>query len=153
METRLATEADLPALAALHAESFGAAAWSLVQIAESLRLPTSECWIVSINNVAQGFILIQVTGDEVEILTFCVTPPARHKGVGLDLLQKALENARQRNATRVFLEVAADNMTALSLYEKQGFQVLSRRMNYYTRGDRKVDAITYGIELLYGTPA
>jgi ribosomal-protein-alanine N-acetyltransferase len=147
METRLASTADAPALAAMHGESFGAAAWKLEQVVSSLNLPTTKSWIVVANATAQGFILCQIVGVEVEILTICVSPNARHKGVGQQLLDTALDFARQNNAQRIFLEVATDNVIALLLYEKVGFQVTGRRKDYYNRGDQPIDAVTYSLDL------
>ena len=38
-------------------------------------------------------------------------------------------------ATRLFLEVAADNAAALKLYGKMGFSPVSERRGYYPRPD------------------
>jgi len=46
--------------------------------------------------------------------------------------------ARRRGGTRMFLEVAADNVAAIGLYELNGFEVTSRRRDYYAAG---LDAI------------
>jgi ribosomal-protein-alanine N-acetyltransferase len=141
METRLATKDDAPLLAALHGESFGAARWSLAQIADSLALGTTLALVAREKETAQGFILCQVAQEDAEILTFCVSPSARRKGAGMLLLKAALENMRQRKAQRVFLEVAADNAPALALYEKTGFRVVGKRAGYYKREGKMIDAV------------
>ncbi|HWO52677.1 MAG TPA: ribosomal-protein-alanine N-acetyltransferase RimI, partial [Ornithinibacter sp.] len=46
---------------------------------------------------------------------------------------------RNRGAANVILEVRADNLAALGLYEHSGYAVLSTRRRYYQPGD--VDAI------------
>ncbi len=147
MEKRLALAADAPALAALHAESFGAAAWSLAQIAESLALETTLGLVAYDGGAVQGFVLCQITESEAEILTFCVTPSARRKGVGRDLLIGAQEATRQRQAQRLFLEVAADNTAALALYDQSGFRVIGKRSAYYSHDGKTVDAVMLGADL------
>ena len=147
MEKRLALATDAPVLAALHGESFGAAAWSLTQIAESLALETTRGFIAHDGGAAQGFILCQITESEAEILTFCVSPSARLKGVGRDLLATAQDAARQRKVQRLFLEVAADNKAALALYDQAGFCVIGKRPAYYSHDGKTVDAVMLSVDL------
>jgi ribosomal-protein-alanine N-acetyltransferase len=147
METYLATGKDAALLAALHAESFGAARWSLAQIADSVALATTEAWVADEGGVLQGFILCQLAGDEAEILTFCVSPAARRKGAGRRLLDAALAAAKKKGIRRVFLEVAADNQAALTLYEKTGFRLNGKRAGYYARDGKAVDAMMLGFDL------
>lgn len=141
METRLATKADASALALMHAESFGDACWSRHQIAGSLSLETTLALIVVSEGAAQGFILCQITGPDAEILTLCISPMKRRRGLGLQLLNKSIEEAKKRGATRLFLEVAADNAEALGLYAKAAFSENGRRNGYYKREGNAVDAV------------
>ncbi len=148
METRLATLAQAPLLVALHRESFGEASWSLRQISESLRLDTTAAILAESAGAAAGFILCQIIpATEAEILTLCVTPSFRRQGLGALLLKKGIEKARQQNAKRLFLEVAADNDAARSLYEKSGFCALNRRAGYYEHKGHPVDAVTLCLNL------
>jgi len=117
METRLATKDNASVLAALHGESFGEARWSLAQIADSLALETTQAFLALEAKKPQGFILCQIVAEEAEIMTFCVAPSARRKGVGMLLLKAAVALARRKNAHLLFLEVAANNAAALALYE------------------------------------
>ncbi len=156
METRLAkeylslrkaTESDAADLAALHAESFGAAKWSLAQIAGSLALKTTLSPMAREGKTARGFMLCQIAGDQAEILTFCVSPSARRKGMGTLLLNVTIEAARQRQVKRMFLEVGADNKAAVALYENAGFRVTGKRAGYYKHGGTNVDAVTMALDL------
>jgi ribosomal-protein-alanine N-acetyltransferase len=147
VETRLASLTDAPQLAALHGDSFAEGKWTLTQITDSLKLASSEAWVVEESAAPQGFILCQLGGGEAEILTFCVAPVARRKGVGETLLAAALASARQKNARRIFLEVARDNIAAAALYEKSGFRIIGQRPGYYRRGDAAVDAVMYALDL------
>jgi ribosomal-protein-alanine N-acetyltransferase len=147
METRLAAKDDAPVLAALHGEIFGEARWSLAQISNSLALDTTQALLVCEGEKPQGFILCQIVAEESEILTFCVAPLARRKGLGTLLLNEAAAMARQKKANRLFLEVAADNVAAITLYEKAGFRIVGTRAGYYKRTAGPIDAVMMSLRL------
>ena len=141
METRLASVKDAPFLTALHAESFGEAGWNVAQITDSLALATTYAWIAQEGGVPVGFIFCQIAGDEADILTLCVTPSSRGRGIAFLLLETLLATAQRQETHRVFLEVAVDNPAALALYRKAGFRSNGIRPNYYHRGTSAVDAV------------
>jgi ribosomal-protein-alanine N-acetyltransferase len=141
METRLVCPADAPLLATLHAESFSDAKWSTEHFTSNLALPTTQGWIASHEKIPQGFILYQIVEDEIEILTFCVTPVARRTGIGHAILNTVLISAKDKNVRRIFLDVAIDNHGALALYVKTGFHVVGKRTAYYLRGSERIDAV------------
>ena len=89
----------------------------------------------------QGFILVQMAADESEILSIGTHPSARRCGLARALLTAAGKEAAQRDAARIFLEVAEDNVAALSLYRQSGFEVVGKRHGYYLRGGRPADAL------------
>lgn len=89
-----------------------------------------------------GFLLGRVIADEAEVLTLAVAPEARRAGIGSGLVADFLAQSKSRNANTAFLEVAADNENAQSLYRRHGFAEAGRRRAYYTRPDgSKVDAV------------
>lgn len=86
-----------------------------------------------------GFLLVRTILDESEILTLAVDPSKRRCGIADQLLSDFL---KMTTAQTVFLEVAADNAPALSLYHKHGFARAGVRSAYYARKDgTKVDAV------------
>lgn len=137
---------DTQILADLHSAAFVDAAWSEKQIADSLALDTTRCLTAEMNGQNIGFLFLQRTNDEGEILTFCVHPDYQKQKIGMALLQAAIDFVRQQQGAAIFLEVAADN-AACRLYEKAGFQQIGRRPSYYTRGDTRIDALTYRLPL------
>ncbi|MGL6211105.1 MAG: GNAT family N-acetyltransferase [Paracoccaceae bacterium] len=78
-----------------------------------------------------GFAMGRVVVDEAELLTLAVDPGQRRKGIGARLVQAFLQEARDRGAARVFLEVVPDNHAAVSLYLQADFTVCGRRKGYY----------------------
>ena len=132
-------------LAELHAESFGAAKWNQHQIESSLALDTTRGWGIFDEGEMAGFILCQIVPGQSEILTFCVRPAQRRRGLGDKLMHAAAEAARAANGV-LYLEVAADNTAAIALYGKAGFKQTGARPKYYKRGAESVDAVLMTLE-------
>jgi len=88
-----------------------------------------------------GYILGQIVGDEVEILSFGVHPDYRRLGYGRRMLGHFLSHAKRRDLSSALLEVAADNKVALALYSAAGFVQTGERPNYYRRRGGRCDAL------------
>jgi ribosomal-protein-alanine N-acetyltransferase len=85
-----------------------------------------------------GFAGMWVLLDEAHVTTIGVDPEHQGKGLGEFLFVALLDEAIQRGATWVTLEVRVTNHTAQSLYRKYGFTVQGRRPRYYS--DNNEDA-------------
>ena len=116
-------------LAAIHAEAFDAP-WPEEAFADLLGQPGVRALATD-----DGFILISIVADEVEILTLAVRGAARRRGLARGLVDSALARAMEAGARRVFLEVAVGNVAARGLYAAKGFEGIGRRPGYYTRPD------------------
>ncbi|WP_404415326.1 ribosomal protein S18-alanine N-acetyltransferase [Marinospirillum sp.] len=68
---------------------------------------------------------------EAEVLYLLVREGYRRQGLASLLLQKALQEAKDKQAERLLLEVRASNQAALALYAAEGFKEDGRRKNYY----------------------
>jgi len=124
-------------MARIHAAAFGdARPWDKSEFATLLKNGAFAC------GDARGFALVRVVLDEAELLTIATHPDHRRKGLARTNMRLWRGEARKRGATRVFLEVAADNDAAIRLYLAWGFSINGRRPGYYRRGDgRKCDAL------------
>ena len=87
-----------------------------------------------------GFLMFRKSADELEVLSLCVLPEYRRKGIGKALLDSLVTLAPKIGTTRVFLEVRENNTNANSLYDKCGFKNVGKRKGYYTTNGRKSDA-------------
>lgn len=126
-------------LAALHASAFtGAARWS--PPAFQAAIEDRSCFLLLDGPDADpgGFALGRTVADEAELLTLVVAKPARRQGKGVRLLARFEDAARSRTAQAAFLEVAADNMPARSLYGRCGWSEAGRRSGYYDGVDALV---------------
>lgn len=101
---------------------------------------TSTCgWIAtSQEGDPVGFILVRVLDNEAEILTFAVVPSFQNTGVGRCLLRELFGFLTSVNCEKIFLEVAADNESAIGLYTSMGFIKVGTRLNYYKRPDQSL---------------
>jgi len=136
------TAPDPAVLAALHAEAF-AAPWSDAEFSDLLAQPGVFTVVES-----GGFILIRVVLDEAEILTLAVRPAARRQGLGGRLVGRGAVAAAQGGASRLFLEVAEDNVAARALYDRAGFRQVGRRKAYYAAADGgRTDALVLARDL------
>lgn len=59
---------------------------------------------------------------------FIVAPQHRHKGAGESLLKHIVQDAQHNHYCRVNLEVREDNLKALTMYSKLGFDFCSPNM-------------------------
>jgi ribosomal-protein-alanine N-acetyltransferase len=70
--------------------------------------------------------------DEAHISTLAVAPMVRRRGLGELLLLRMVDEAENRGAACVTLEVRVSNLAAQKLYEKYGFETQGRRIRYYS---------------------
>jgi len=69
------------------------------------------------------------------ILNIAVDAPHRRRGVGRRLIEEAEDRFRERNATKVTLEVRESNMEARSFYQQRGYEEIGRVRAYYPDED------------------
>lgn len=138
---RAATLDDLDAIMALETATFTDDAWS----AESMRSELAGehgHYLVAVDDadavVGYAGLLAPRGGDDADIQTIAVAPHVRRRGLGRALLSALLAEAAERGASRVFLEVRADNPDAQALYESFGFERIAVRPRYYPGG---IDAV------------
>lgn len=91
-------------------------------------------------------------GGDAEIMTVAVDAAAQGGGVGTALVDALRNEAGRRGAGRLLLEVRADNVAALALYRRAGFEPIATRPAYYPAGPGSpaVDALV--LQLRLSTP-
>ncbi|HEY7688695.1 MAG TPA: GNAT family N-acetyltransferase [Dongiaceae bacterium] len=141
---------DLEVAASIHRDCFETP-WTAQSFSELMAMPGTTGLYAMQEAVPAGLVLFQLQPPDAEILTLAVLPGLRRRGIGGRLLKAAADHARLAGATRLLLEVAADNDPAASLYRRLGFQPLSRRRKYYRRaGGPPMDAEVLVLELAKG---
>jgi ribosomal-protein-alanine N-acetyltransferase len=108
------------------------------------RAPESKATRVS--HTLAGYIVARIGANELHINNVAVRERYRRQGIGINLLHRILEAGGRRGVDAAFLELRAGNTAALSLYEKCGFRVASRRKKYYSEPTE--DALVMTIQLV-----
>lgn len=83
------------------------------------------------NNEPVGCIILDTIYERMELIQIEVVEAKRKQGYGAKLIEFMLERAKAENCQNITLEVREDNMPAIKLYEKYGFQKVAMRKNYY----------------------
>ena len=127
---------DLDDVQRIEDELFGAEAWRPTQFwSELARVPESRWYVVArLDGRVAGYAGMFTVGPEADVQTVAVARAAQGRGIGATLLEAMATRAREGGVALLHLEVRADNVAALRLYERHGFVADGRRRDYYGRG-------------------
>ena len=112
-------------IADLHKLCFPHRPWSAEEFRE---LKKSGCEIVASEN---GFIVWRTVLDTAEIITIGVHPDARGAGIASAMMTIMENEVQKAGATKIQLDVSAENAPAIALYKKLGFIENGHRPKYY----------------------
>jgi ribosomal-protein-alanine N-acetyltransferase len=141
-----ATAAHGEVLAALHLECFGDA-WPADNVVSMLTTPGAFGFIALLDETPVGFVVCRTAGDECELLSIGVIPVQRRTGLGRGLWESAISEAKNRVAGNLYLEVAEDNLAAISFYISHGCTKYGLRKSYYRRPAGRVDGLLFRLAL------
>ena len=131
-------------------------AWNRRQVADALLLPHTHSVLTGVEagrplrspEEAAGFALLRHAAEEEELLLLAVSPQYRRRGIARRLLEMAMDQARARGTTHLFLEMR-DGNPAERLYRSFGFEQIGRRPGYYrSAAEGPIDAVTFAKSLL-----
>ncbi|MCF6221605.1 MAG: GNAT family N-acetyltransferase [Robiginitomaculum sp.] len=138
------TRKYLAQLAEIHASAF-LPGWSAETFAAHMELASDDIIDILAGGEVRGLAIVRTAIDQAEILTLIVAPGHKRQGLGRALLHRAEARALERGADIMFLEVAADNPAAISLYQNAGYHQYGSRPRYYRR---KVNGIVGRIDAI-----
>jgi ribosomal protein S18 acetylase RimI-like enzyme len=96
---------------------------------------SAATWIAEQDGRMTGFAIVEWSRECDEtvayIQTLEISPEARQRGIGTELLRRLESSARSAGADLIWLHVDAENVTAIHLYESHGYGYESREENYY----------------------
>ena len=131
---------DLPKVLEIEQNLFPSDAWTeQLFLGELAEVPNSRA--VSVFELAGeviGYASLRFVDREGDVNTIAVAKEYQGKGFGKQLLDWMLETAKLNGVKELFLDVRADNQAAISLYQKEGFDRIDIRRNYY---ENKIDAL------------
>ena len=130
-------ESQIPAAVDLDLKTLGGK-WSADGYRQEVARENSIC--LGLNSRGQteqliGMGFVWCIQDEAHIIMIAIDPESQKRGFGGLMLSHMIDQARQRGCVRATLEVSINNIGAISLYRKFGFEELGQRPNYYGKGD------------------
>lgn len=128
------TAQDLPAVARLEQGAFSDP-WPASGFRELLQAPQTVMAVAEAAGQVVGYSVVAVAADEAELANIAVDPAHQRHGIARRLVGAAMDEARERGARTLYLEVREGNATARALYAALGFLEVGRRPGYYRRPD------------------
>ena len=107
-------------------------------MAETTSLPlTGYVWEENNKIVGNASLIpFRDAGRRIHLIANVAThPDHRRRGIARILTQRAMEHARKKNTTAIWLHVRDDNPGAIKLYEDLGFQEIARRTTWQANPD------------------
>jgi len=149
LHVELASDKHAYALAKLHAGAFYRG-WSIDEFAAFINNPSRTPVFISLdkNQKIAGFVIIRKVADEAELLSIVVDEKKRSKGVASSLMKAMFADLFTSPAQKIFLEVEEENLSALKLYNKFGFEIIGNRQAYYEKAQgEKANALVMALTL------
>jgi len=129
------TASDIPKIAEIEREAFGAHAWSENLFYSELADSTKHYYIFEKDGELAGYGGFAHILDEAHIMNIAVERTCRGQKIGKALLIELIERAKGLHARAMTLEVSAFNQPARALYENAGFVFAGSRRDYYSKGE------------------
>ena len=123
---------DVSGVAKIEQENFSMP-WSEKAFMDSLSQKEALFLVAEEEDRVLGYIGIYLSFEEGGITNVSVDSSCRNKGVGSALVEQLKKEAQARGTEKIFLEVRVSNKPAIHLYEKQGFEKVGCRKNFYEK--------------------
>ena len=135
MRIRKCKYEDILSVSELEKECFKGESWSFGTIASAFENPSYEMLVAEEDGEILGYGCTGTTLDTCDLENVLVAEEYRRGGIGKAILNALLDNARERGAEKVFLEVRVSNSAAMLLYLSCGFKGVHARTRYYSDGE------------------
>ena len=109
--------------------------WNYNILKSELENENSIYLVCKIGSEIVGFAGITVILDTAELNNIVIKKSYRGKGLSSLLLEKLIEIAKNKNCSKINLEVSASNNIAINLYKKFNFKQVGLRKKYYNGQD------------------
>lgn len=128
-------QTDLDAVNAIEMQAFQDP-WSKQDFINELENNPYSCiYVKEINGEVVAYVDLWIAYENAEIANIAVKKEFLHQGIASELMQYCLQKIQQSKCENFTLEVRVSNMNAIKLYEKFGFQTVSKRKKYYADGE------------------
>jgi len=129
---------DILKISQIEKEYFRSNAWSFQMLADGFSGEYFYCIGAYDGDELVGYAFFSVGGDDCDLDKIAVVEGYRGVGIGKELLEKLISEAKGRKLNKMFLEVGVKNNVAQLLYLTHGFKGLYCRPRYYPDGEDAV---------------
>lgn len=126
---KIATQSDITSIANIENQSFSTP-WSENSIKESM-LAGTVFYVACFGDKIAGYMGLSKIAGEGYVTNIAVLPEYRRKGIGKRMLKYVINDC-ENQLEFISLEVRVSNGSAISLYEKFGFERVGLRKRFYT---------------------
>ncbi len=109
--------------------------WNYNIFKSELENENSKYVVAKNNDEIVGFAGIWISIDEAHVTNIVTKKDLRKNGIGSTLLEELINLSKNLNLVSITLEVNENNLDAIKLYEKFGFEKLGIRKKYYNNTD------------------
>lgn len=136
IKIRSMKEVDVLAVANIESACFKKAWDEKVIRYEIKENPCAHIYLATIDEEIVGYLDFMITFNSATISRICVLGEERRKGIAQALLDKmfAICGEQTEKVEWITLEVRKDNEPAIKLYEKNRFEKITIKKNYYDDG-------------------
>ena len=134
MSIRVMTRSDVPAVATLEREIYPEP-WSARVFFDELGRDNRVYVVGTDAGRILGYGGVMLIEEDAHVTTLAVVPDVRRRRLGTRILLTLVEEAVDRGARHLTLEVRATNTNAQQLYERFGFAPVGKRKGYYAGED------------------
>lgn len=100
-------------------------------LASELHNKFARFYVATYNDLVIGYLSCWMVEDTVDIINVVIDSKYQHQGFGQALFFQMEEEAKLNNCNNIMLEVKETNLNAIKFYQKQGYEQISIRKNYY----------------------
>lgn len=109
--------------------------WNYNIFKSELENENSKYVVAKNNDEIVGFAGIWISIDEAHVTNIVTKKDLRKNGIGSTLLEELINLSKNLNLVSITLEVNENNLDAIKLYKKFGFEKLGIRKKYYNNTD------------------
>jgi tRNA threonylcarbamoyladenosine biosynthesis protein TsaB len=129
----------LEELSLLETQIFEEEAYKKQSLQEELTSDNRTTIVAKLNGKIIGYVIVMQTPDDMlNIIKIAVLKEYRNLKVATKLFEEVLKLKKATNASKLFLEVNENNVSAIQFYKKMGLKETNRRQKYYKNGDAAI---------------
>ena len=151
LKIQRAEKAELSEIATMESKIFPDA-WSEKSLEETWNQKNAEIFTARYrrkesdeSNKIAGYVIFYYVLDEGEIARIAVSPKGRRQGIATQIYQRLEKFCKEKEITKIMLEVRESNEAARAFYSRCGFKEDGIRKNYYDKP--KENAVLMSVSL------